>query len=105
MQFCVRWLARHTPNVQVYLASAMTAQDIIDTGANRIVIATGSHWRRDGVARYHRSAIAELDGSALFTPDDVMDGVEISGPVISMTTTITIWAVSSPRSCGCKVWT
>lgn len=69
-------------NVQVYLASAMTAQDVLDTGAHRIVIATGSHWRRDGVARYHRSPIAELNQSALFTPDDVMDGKSVAGPVI-----------------------
>lgn len=69
-------------NVQVYLGSAMTAQDILDTGANRIVIATGSHWRRDGVARYHRSPIVDLDQSAVFTPDDVMDGKEVAGPVI-----------------------
>lgn len=69
-------------NVQVYLASAMTAQDILDTGANRIVIATGSRWRRDGVARYHRAPIGELDAAAVFTPDDVMEGAEIAGPVL-----------------------
>lgn len=72
----------HLPSVQVFLASAMTAQDILDTGANRIVLATGSHWRRDGVARYHRMPITELDQSAIFTPDDVMDGKSIAGPVI-----------------------
>ena len=72
----------HLPNVQVYLVSAMTAQDVLDTGANRIVIATGSHWRRDGVARYHRSPISDLDQAAVFTPDDVMDGKAIEGPVI-----------------------
>jgi dimethylamine/trimethylamine dehydrogenase len=70
------------PNVQVYLASAMTAQDILDTGANRIVIATGSHWRRDGIARYHRSPVRDLAQSAVFTPDDIMDGKDIAGPVI-----------------------
>ncbi len=70
------------PNVQVYLASEMTALDVLDTGANRIVIATGSHWRRDGVARYHRTPIADLDHLATFTPDDVMDGKAIGGPVI-----------------------
>jgi dimethylamine/trimethylamine dehydrogenase len=69
-------------NVQVYLASAMTAQDILDTGANRVVIATGSRWRRDGVARYHRAPIGELDAAAVFTPDDVMEGAEIAGPVL-----------------------
>jgi dimethylamine/trimethylamine dehydrogenase len=72
----------HLPNVQVYLASAMNAQDVLDTGANRIVIATGSHWRRDGVARYHRAPVTDLDQTAIFTPDDVMDGKQIAGPVI-----------------------
>ena len=72
----------HLTNVQVYLASAMTAQDILDTGANRVVIATGAHWRRDGVARFHRSPIAVLEQSAIFTPDDVMEGKDIPGPVI-----------------------
>jgi dimethylamine/trimethylamine dehydrogenase len=70
------------PNVQVFLASALTAQDVLDTGANRVIIATGSHWRRDGVARYHRTPITDLDMSAIFTPDDVMDGKSIAGPVI-----------------------
>ncbi|BBE34358.1 FAD-dependent oxidoreductase [Sphingosinicella microcystinivorans] len=70
------------PNVQVFLASMMTAQDVLDTGANRIVIAAGSHWRRDGVARYHRAPISELDQAAVFTPDDVMNGKTIEGPVI-----------------------
>ncbi len=70
------------PNVQVYLASTMTAQDILDTGTNRVVIATGSHWRRDGVARFHRAPIAALEQSGIFTPDDVMDGKDIPGPVI-----------------------
>lgn len=70
------------PNVQVYLASELTAQDILDTGANRIVFATGSHWRRDGVGRYHRTPITNLDQSGVLTPDDVMDGKGVSGPVI-----------------------
>jgi dimethylamine/trimethylamine dehydrogenase len=70
------------PNVQVFLDSKLSAQDVMDTGANRIVIATGSKWRRDGTARYHRTPIAALDQSNIFTPDDVMDGVKISGPVI-----------------------
>lgn len=70
------------PNVQVFPASPMTAQDVIDTGANHVVIATGSRWRRDGVARYHREPIAALDASSIFTPDDIMDGAAIDGPVI-----------------------
>lgn len=70
------------PTVQAYLASPMTAQDVLDTGANHIVVATGSHWRRDGVARYHRTPITDLDQTAIFTPDDVIDGAAITGPVI-----------------------
>lgn len=69
------------PNVQVYLASNMGVQDILDTGANRIVLATGARWRRDGVARYHRTPIADLQQDAIYTPDDIMDGAMPTGPV------------------------
>ncbi|MQP68413.1 NAD(P)-binding protein [Niveispirillum sp. SYP-B3756] len=69
-------------NVEVFLASPMTAQDVLDTGANRVVVATGSRWRRDGVARYHRSPMTVLDDRSVFTPDDIMDGTAVSGPVI-----------------------
>ena len=70
------------PDVSVFLASMMTAEDILEAEFDRIVLATGSSWRRDGVARWHRNPMARLQAEHVFTPDDVMAGVAIEGPVI-----------------------
>src|SRR6202000_3491529 len=38
-------------NVEVFRQSPMTAQDIMESGFEHVAVATGSAWRRDGVAR------------------------------------------------------
>jgi dimethylamine/trimethylamine dehydrogenase len=47
-----------------------------------VVIATGAAWRRDGVGRAHSAAVPGFDRAGVHTPDDVMAGAEISGPVV-----------------------
>ena len=66
-------------NVEVYLDSAMTAGQILEFGAGHVVLATGSGWRRDGVARFHLKPIPIDAAMPLFTPDDVMAGKVPSG--------------------------
>src|SRR5262249_48734286 len=68
-------------NVEVYLESAMSADQVLEFGASHVVLATGSRWRRDGVARFHLKPIPIADGMALFTPDDVMAGKAPAGNV------------------------
>lgn len=71
------------PNVSVYLDSALTAQDVLDVGAQHVVIATGCHWRRDGCGRSHGLGIAGLaDHPRVFTLDDLMDGRLPEGRVV-----------------------
>jgi len=71
---------RKMNNVASYLDSALTAQDILDFGAEHVAIATGCHWRRDGVGRSHGEAIPGFDDNpAVFTPDDILDGVVADG--------------------------
>jgi len=69
-------------NVEIFLDSRMTAEDLLEAGFDRIVLATGSSWRRDGVGRYHRLPVAGLDDGAIFTPDDIMDGKIPAGPTV-----------------------
>ncbi|WP_431636391.1 FAD-dependent oxidoreductase [Dyella sp. KULCS107] len=62
-------------NVSVYLDSALTAQDVLDFGAEHVVLATGCHWRRDGYGRSHGTAIPGFaDNPKVYTLDDLMDG-------------------------------
>ena len=70
-------------NVSTYLDSALTAQDVLDFGADHVVVATGCHWRRDGFGRSHGLGIADFaDNPRVFTPDDLMDGRWPEGRVV-----------------------
>ncbi len=70
------------PNVHVYQGSAMAAQDVLDFGAEHVLLATGCHWRRDGYGRSNGMGIAGFEQSRIFTPDDIMDGIIPDGPVV-----------------------
>jgi len=70
-------------NVEMYLESALTAEQILEFGADHVAVATGSTWRRDGVGRAVRNPIAGADADRSFSPDDIMDGKRPpEGPVI-----------------------
>ncbi|MBV6393331.1 MAG: Trimethylamine dehydrogenase [Anaerolineales bacterium] len=67
-------------NIYFYPSSPMTAQDILDSDAPHVIIATGASWRRDGVGRHLSRPIP---GNAnLFTPDDLMNGKIPTGKVL-----------------------
>jgi dimethylamine/trimethylamine dehydrogenase len=70
------------PNVSVYRGSRMTAADIRESGFAHVVLATGAFWRRDGSGRSSFAAIAGADRPHVFTPDDVLAGCDIGGPVL-----------------------
>jgi len=69
-------------NVELFLDSRLNAANILEFGADHVVLATGSKWRKDGVGRKNRTAVLGSDGDNVFTPDDVIAGCEITGPVI-----------------------
>jgi len=69
-------------NIQVYRGNRLGAQEIIDFSAERVVLATGCHWRRDGFGRSNPRAIDGFDRPRVFTPDDVLDGNVPEGPVL-----------------------
>lgn len=69
-------------NVDIYLGSRMSADDIMATDAKHVVIATGSAWRRDGLGRSSPAPIASLDDARVLTPDQIMAGERPGGPVV-----------------------
>lgn len=62
------------PNVSLYPASRMTADDVLAFGANHVVLATGSYWRRSGIGPNIDIPVRGLDSGPLFTPDDFLLG-------------------------------
>jgi dimethylamine/trimethylamine dehydrogenase len=61
-------------NVTVYLESELDAEQILEFGADRVALATGSSWLRDGVGRWHARPIEGWRSASVFTPNDIMGG-------------------------------
>jgi dimethylamine/trimethylamine dehydrogenase len=62
------------PNVEVYRESRLGADDVLGFGLSHVVVATGSRWRRDGVARFHLEPIPLGEGIEVLGPEDLMAG-------------------------------
>jgi dimethylamine/trimethylamine dehydrogenase len=60
----------------------LSADDVLAFGAERVVIATGAHWRRDGYGRSRDLSVPGFDLPNVFTPDDVFAGTMPPGPVL-----------------------
>ena len=70
------------PNVDIYLGNELGADDILASGIEHVVLATGSSWRADGVARHHLVPMPDDDSIPVYTPDDLMAGKIPSGKVV-----------------------
>jgi dimethylamine/trimethylamine dehydrogenase len=70
---------RKMKNVALYPSSPMTAEEILESGAQNVIVATGATWRRDGVGRTLWKPIHGHDLENVFSPDDVMENLETGG--------------------------
>jgi dimethylamine/trimethylamine dehydrogenase len=81
------WQLQQAGNAQLYLNSALQAEDILEYGVPHVAIATGARWRTDGVGRCHRRPLTFLEGqSCVLTPDTLMregaGAIKADGPVV-----------------------
>ena len=70
------------PNVEIYRASALTAADIRDFGFQHVALATGCSWRHDGIGHAHYRPIPGYDRPGVVTPDAIIAGAMLAGPVV-----------------------
>lgn len=70
------------PQVQLFPGSEMTARDVLDSEFNHVILATGSTWRRDGIGREIWQPVPGWDGSHVYTPGDLLDGVRLEGEIV-----------------------
>lgn len=71
------------PNVDLFLNSALNAEQVLEFGANHVAIATGANWRRDGIGRHIRKPVLGAEFPFALSPDDIMDGKRPEmGPVV-----------------------
>jgi len=71
---------RDMPNVELYPASPLSADDVLAFGAEHVVLATGARWLPMGWSP-DEFAKGTLAGPRVHTPDDIAAGVDIEGPV------------------------
>jgi dimethylamine/trimethylamine dehydrogenase len=69
-------------NVEVFLESHMSAADIAAMDCRHVVLATGAHWRRDGVGYANSRPVVASDAPNLWTPDHILAGKMPLGHVI-----------------------
>ncbi len=74
-------------NVNAYLESKLTAEDVLSYGIENVVVATGCHWRRDAIGKNILKAVPGLDNGLVLSPDDLMTNSDAlsgapEGPVV-----------------------
>ena len=69
-------------NVEVFLDSELDEEQILEFGADRVALATGAAWRKNGLGRWHLAPIPGCESANVLTPDEVMAGVAPNGPVV-----------------------
>lgn len=74
-------LIQSMSNVDIYRDSPLSAQDVLDFGCDQAVIATGAKWLTDLLAP-NGYPFAEITGDNVFTPDNVLAGASLEGPVV-----------------------
>ena len=70
-------------NVQMFMQSKLSADEVIELGIGNVFIATGAKWRRDGKGRSALCGVPVSDQMPVLTPDDIMAGATPGkGPVL-----------------------
>jgi dimethylamine/trimethylamine dehydrogenase len=70
-------------NVEILRGSRVIPGEVLEFGAARVVIATGSRWRRDGIGRANSRPIRGFaPAHSVFTPDELLDGMRVTSPVV-----------------------
>ncbi len=69
-------------NVEVFYDSRLTAEQVLEFGADHVVLATGSKWARHGIGRHNHDPIPTSDAAVVLTPDEIAGGTVADGPVV-----------------------
>ena len=69
-------------NVEIFRESELTAENVLDVGAQHVVVATGSRWRRNGLGTLGEEPLVLPENNGLLTPDDIYAGAELGDHVV-----------------------
>jgi len=69
------------PNVDLFLESDLTADDILEFGCQHVVTATGASWTKE-IYTSMEIPVGRIDGPNVFTPSDLAAGRIPQGPTV-----------------------
>ncbi len=69
-------------NVGIYPANRLDADAILELDSHHVILATGAHWRRDGIGRHTSRAFDGFESEQVFSLDDLFAGKLPRGRVI-----------------------
>jgi len=69
-------------NVQSFMDSKLTVEDILETDAPHIAIATGSHWKVDFTGLQHHRPVSVSDDAVVVSVDEILKGTRPTGKVL-----------------------
>ena len=69
-------------NIDIYKRSTVTQELIDELDVNNIFLATGCHWRNDGIGRSNRYGITGLSSVNALTPTDILNQQDSLGESI-----------------------
>jgi len=69
-------------NVQTYKNSALTVEDIYESGATHIALATGSKWKTDFTGLQHHTPVLLDTDVTVTSVDDILNGARPDGHVL-----------------------
>jgi dimethylamine/trimethylamine dehydrogenase len=73
---------REMANVEIYLASEMNAELVLELAPDHVALATGALWRHDGAGRGTLAPVPGAEPGQVLSPDDIMAGRRPVGPVV-----------------------
>ncbi len=73
---------RRMPNVAIFPENRLDADAVLELDAEHVILATGAHWRRDGVGRHSNEAFTGHQDNAVIGVEDVFAGMIPEGRVL-----------------------
>ena len=68
--------------VGIYPGNRLDAESILELDHEHVIIATGAHWRKDGVGRYRTRPFSGHDDARVCSAEQIMRGTSVDGRVV-----------------------
>ncbi len=73
---------RQLVNAQIYPASPLTADDVLEIGIASVICANGTKWANGGLGAWNPRSFSGLENMNVYLPEEVFERRQIEGRVV-----------------------